>query len=219
MAYINTDIPIFSAYLDTSFLHDRPPRSKNEFITVEVFGLTSLNRRCALFSVMTDMGSVHARVPIHYLTDLLPEEGLTNFPLDWLELWDCYSPYVTVNRYEYLKNSACKILLKNKEWHDATYLMTFDWAYGPEHQTGQSENPGGHKQGHFLIGKGGQFFFQPGNRVVWRDGGAFIGKELKGHEKWKVFSHEFSCEQTGSRWFAGEEELYFYQFEPNKDKS
>ena len=90
MAYINTDIPIFSAYLDTSFLQDNPPRSTNEFITVEVFGLTSLNRRCALFSVMTDMGSVHARVPIHYLTEKLTEEGITNFPLDWVELWDCY---------------------------------------------------------------------------------------------------------------------------------
>jgi hypothetical protein len=219
MAYINTDIPIFSAYLDTSFLHDKEPRSTNEFIIVEVFGFTSINRRCGLFSVMSEMGSIHTRVPIHYLTDKLPEEALTNYPLDWLELWDSYSPYVTAHRYEYLKNSACKVLLKDKEWHRAAYLMTFDWCHGPDFQTGQSENPGGHKQGHLLIGEGGQFFIQPGNRVVWRDGGAFIGKELKGQEKWKVFSKEFSCEQTGSRWFAGEEELYFYQFEPNKDKS
>jgi len=95
--------------------------------------------------------------------------------------------------------------------------MTFDWCYGPEFQTGQSENPGGHKQGHLLVGEGGQLFIQPGNRVVWRDGGAWIGKELDGHQKWRAFSKEFSCEQNGSRWFAGEEELYFYQFEPNKD--
>jgi hypothetical protein len=154
----------------------------------------------------------------HYLNDKLLEDGLSNYPLDWLQLWDAFSPYVTCIKYEYLKNSACKIVLKDKQWHNARYLMTFDWIHGPEFQTGQSENPGGHKQGHLLVGEGGQYFIQPGNRVVWRDGGAWIGSELKGHEKWIVFSKEFSCEQTGSRWFAGEEELYFYQFEENKDK-
>jgi hypothetical protein len=114
MSYINTDIPLFSAYLDTSFFLDKNPRTSNEYISVEVFGFTSLNRRCALFSVMTEMGTIHARVPIHYLVNEVPDEKiiLTNYPLDWLELWDCYSPYVSVNRYEYLKNSACKILLK-----------------------------------------------------------------------------------------------------------
>jgi hypothetical protein len=219
MAYINTDIPIFSSYLDTSFLYNKNPRETQEFIPVEVFGFTSINRRCGLFSVMTEMGSIHTRVPIHYLNDKLPEDGLTYYPLDWLQLWDAFSPYVACIKYEYLKNSACKVLLKDKKWHNARYLMTFDWIHGPEFQTGQSENPGGHKQGHLLVGEGGQYFIQPGNRVVWRDGGAWIGSELKGHEKWIVFSKEFSCEQTGSRWFAGEEELYFYQFEPNKDKS
>jgi hypothetical protein len=219
MAYINTDIPIFTSYLDTSFLYNKSHRETKEFIPVEVFGFTSINRRCGLFSVMTEMGSIHTRVPIHYLNYKLPEEGLTSYQLDWLELWDSFSPYISCIKYEYLKNSACKIVLKDKTWHNAVYLMTFDWAYGPEFRTGQSENPGGHKQGHLLLGEGGQYFIQPGNRIVWRDGGAWIGSELKGHEKWMVFSKEFSCEQAGSRWFAGEEELYFYQFEPNKDKS
>jgi len=147
MAYINTDIPIFSSYLDTSFLYNKNPRETREFIPVEVFGFTSINRRCGLFSVMTEMGSIHTRVPIHYLNDKLPEYGLTNYPLDWLELWDSFSPYVSCIKYEYLKNSACKVVLKDKKWHHATYLMTFDWVYGPEFRTGQSENPGGHKQG------------------------------------------------------------------------
>lgn len=219
MAYINTDIPIFSAYLDTSFLYNEDTRKTNEFINVEVFGFTSLSFRCGLFSVMTEMGSIHTRVPIHYLTNKLPEEKLTNFPLDWLQLWDAFSPHVSVNKYEYLKHSACKILLKDKTWHQAKYLMTFDWVDSQDHQATQSEDPGNHKQGHLLVGEGGQFFCQPGNRIVWRDGGDFICKELNGHDKWEVFNKEFSCKHAGSRWFAGEEELYFYQFEPNKDKS
>jgi hypothetical protein len=216
MAYINTDIPLFSCLLDTSFLYDKDPRTTQEYLKVEVFGFTSLNRRCGLFSVMSEMGSIHTRVPIHYLI----AEGadhLSSHPLDWLQLWDSYSPYVQCIRYEYLKNLSCKIILKDKSYEQAQYLMTFDWCYGPEFTTGQSENPGGHKQGHLLKGVNGQYYIQPGNRIIWRDGGAWIGKELQGHEKWKAFSKEFSCEQSGSRWFAGEEELYFYQFEKNKD--
>jgi hypothetical protein len=208
---------LFSAHLDTGFLQDVQPQTTNEYISVEVFGFTSLNRRCGLFSCMSEMGSMHTRVPIHYLNFNQNKEKTNQYPLDWLQLWDCYSPYVSCNRYEYLKNSACKIVLKNKKFQEAKYLMTFDWCYGPDFQTGQSENPGGHKQGHLLAGENGQLFLQPGNRVIWRDGGAWIGKPLKGHEKWKAFSKEFSCEYSGRRWFAGEEELYFYQFEENKD--
>jgi hypothetical protein len=164
---------------------------------------------------MSEMGTIHTRVPIHYLS--YRDTDLTDFPLDWLQLWDSFSPYFSCNKYEYLKNSACKVLLKNRIWHNSKYLFTLDWAQGESFQTGQSENAGGHKQGHVLVGEGGQYFIQPGNRVVWRDGGAWIGKELKGHEKWQAFSKEFSCEGSGSRWFAGEEELYFYQFEKNND--
>jgi len=215
MAFINTDIPLFSCYIDTGFLYNKLPRETGEYLPVEVFGFTSLNRRCGLFSVMTEMGTIHTRVPVHYL--LSSKEPKTNFPLDWLQLWDCYSPYFNCHRYEYLKNSACKVILKDKTWHNCIYLMTFDWCYGPDWQTGQSENAGGHKQGHLLHGEGNQFFIQPGNRIVWRDGGAWIGKELKGHENWHIFEREFSCEQTGSRWFAGDEEKFFYQFEENKD--
>ena len=215
MPFINSDIPLFNAFLDTGFLYNKPPRETGEFIAVEVFGFTSLNRRCGLFSVMSEMGTIHTRVPIHYLSSR--DTDLTDFPLDWLQLWDSFSPYLSCHKYEYLKNSACKVLLKNRIWHNAKYLFTLDWAQGESFQTGQSENAGGHKQGHVLVGEGGQYFIQPGNRVVWRDGGAWIGKELKGHEKWQAFSKEFSCEGSGSRWFAGEEELYFYQFEKNND--
>lgn len=37
MAYINTDIPLFSTYLDTSFLYDEAPRTRNEFIILDLF--------------------------------------------------------------------------------------------------------------------------------------------------------------------------------------
>ena len=44
------------------------------------------------------------------------------------------------------------------------------------------------------------------------DGGSFISRQLTKPD-WKVFSQEFSCEHTGSRWVSeSDEEVYFYDF-------
>lgn len=219
MGYINVNTPLFAANLDTSFLYNLEPRTTNEYMLVEVFGYASLSRRCGMFMCMSEMGSLHTRVPIHYIVTTLKDEIIntpkfTNYPLDWLQLWDSYSPYVDCIRYEYLKNSSCQIILKDKKLHNATYLMTFDWCYGPDHQTGQSENQGSHKQGHLLMGSGGQFFIQPSNRIIWRDGGAWINRPLSGHNNWEIFSKDFSCENTGSRWFIEEKSEWsqYYNF-------
>ena len=48
------------------------------------------------------------------------------------------------------------------------------------------------------------------------DGGAFISKKFDNKPDWKVFSQEFSCENTGSRWVSeSDEEMYFYEFKEN----
>jgi hypothetical protein len=76
----------------------------------------------------------------------------------------------------------------------------------------------GHKCGHVFLGEGGQFFIQPNNRVLWMDGGSFISKTFDKKPDWKVFSKEFSCEHTGSRWISkSEEEEYFYEFKEAKE--
>lgn len=210
--YLNLDIPIFCAYLDTNFLHNKLPDINSERIPVEVFGFTSIPQRCGLFSVMTEYGSQHARVPIHYLRTT--ENDGSNYPLDWLQLWDSMSYYASVNINQYTKNRSVNIILKNKKLEKAKYLFTIDWCFGHQYQSGYGEMAGGHKCGHFFEGSNGQYFMQPNNRVLWMDGGAFISKSF-GDDKpnWKVFALEFSCENTGSRWTSeSDEELYFYEF-------
>jgi hypothetical protein len=66
--YLNVNIPTFFAGLDSGFLYDADPSPTNEIVPVEVFMYTSIPQRCGLFSVMTEYGSQHARVPVHYLT-------------------------------------------------------------------------------------------------------------------------------------------------------
>lgn len=215
--YLNIDIPVFFAYLDTNFLYDEPPNVNADRILVEVFNFTSIPQRCGMFSVMTEYGSQHARVPIHYLRS--DESGGSTYPLDWIQLWDSMSYYASVKIDSYTKNRAANIILKNKKKHKAKYMFTIDWCLGPQYQNNYGEMAAGHKCGHFFAGEDGQYFLQPNNRVLWMDGGAFISKNLDKKPNWKVFSQEFSCENTGSRWVSeSEDEMYFYEFKESENE-
>jgi hypothetical protein len=215
--YLNVDIPVFFAYLDMSFLYDQAPNIDSERIVVEVFNFTSIPQRCAMFSVMTEYGSQHARVPIHYLRSI--PEGGSSYPLDWIQLWDSLSYYASVKIDQYNKNRSANIMLKNKTQHKAKYLFTIDWCLGPQYQSGYGEMAAGHKCGHFFQGFNGQYFLQPNNRVLWMDGGSFISKNFDNKPDWKVFSQEFSCENTGNRWVSeSDEEMYFYEFKEKMDR-
>lgn len=210
--YLNIDIPTLFCYLDTNFFYNKLPDINSQRVVVEVFNFTSIPQRCGLFSVMTEYGSQHARVPIHYLR--ATESGGSNYPLDWIQLWDSISYYASIKIDQYTKNRAANILLKNKTLHKAKYLFTIDWCFGPQYQNGYGEMSAGHKCGHFFEGSDGQYFIQPNNRVLWMDGGSFISKSFEGKKpNWEVFGLEFSCENTGSRWISeSQEELYFYEF-------
>lgn len=209
--YLNVNIPTFTAGLDTAFLYDRPPSPHNQRLPVEVFAFTSIPQRCGLFSVMSEYGTQHARVPIHYLSSLAVDRP-TAYPLDWLQLWDCLSYYVSATLLDYCKNRHAMVWLKDGAQHAARYLFTLDWCLGAQSSTGYGEHAGGHKCGHVFAGDGGQFFIQPNNRVLWMDGGAFINATLD-RPDWRVFTQEFSCERTGSRWLTDDaDDLWFYRF-------
>lgn len=211
--YLNINIPTFYAGLDEGFLYDRDPAPGNPQLVVEVFAYTSIPQRCGLFSVMTEYGSQHARVPLHYLWSLNTEKH-TSYPLDWLQLWDSVSYYASCTIYEYCKNRTAMIWLKDHTQHRGKYLFTLDWCLGPQYSNGYGEYAAGHKCGHVFEGEGGQFFIQPNNRVLWMDGGSFITRQLD-RPDWRVFSQEFSCESTGSRWISeSDDELFFYRFKP-----
>ena len=207
--YLNIDIPVFTAYLDSSFLYNKEPDVDFERLPVEVFSFTSIPQRCGLFSVMTEYGSQHARVPIHYLHS--SEKNGTDYSLDFLQLWDSLSYYASVNINQYTKNRSANIILKNHKLEKAKYLFTIDWCLGPQYQSGYGEMAGGHKCGHFFEGNG-QFFLQPNNRILWMDGGSWINKVLNDRPNWKVFTKEFSCENQGSRWTTTDEDIWFYEF-------
>ena len=138
--YLNVNIPYFFAGLDTAFLRDEEPSPTNELMPVEVFQYTSIPQRCGLFSVMTEYGSQHARVPIHYLRSLeVEQDKLTDHPLDWIQLWDSVGYNVSCNIIDYCKNRAAMIWLKDHSQHKAKYMFTLDWCLGAQYTSGYGE--------------------------------------------------------------------------------
>lgn len=208
--YLNVNIPYFWGFLDTAFLYDKEPNPANDRILMEFFLYTSIPNRCGLFTGMSEWGTQHARIPVHYI--YTTEEVGKNYPLDFLQLWDSFSYNCSALTIDYIKNRSCQVLLKDRSTVEGTYMFTLDWCNG-----GYSEIAAGHKTGH-VINADGRIFIQPNNRIVrWNDGGAFTSKRLQGKPDWKVFSQEFSCEASGGRWLAdSNEELYWYGF---KDSS
>jgi hypothetical protein len=211
VSYLSSNIPTQIGLLDTSFLKNEEPGTTGSYISVEIFSVVSIPRRCLMFNVMSEYGAQFARVPIHYLFN--SERPTSKYALDWIQLWDSYSYYFTVAKFDYLKNSSAYILLKDKTMHTAKYLFTIDWCNGEDYSLGYSEISAGHKCAHIFWGESGQMFAQPNNRIVWRDSGAFISRKLPEEAKsWKVFGKEFSCEGLAHKWTAGDEELINYDF-------
>jgi len=218
MSYLSASIPIQIGYLDTSFLYNKKPRSTGEWIPAEIFSIVSITKRCLMFNVMSEFGAQFARVPIHYLSS--DGEPKTNYEIDWLQLWDSFSYYFTIQKFDYLKNSSAYIILKDKKKHVGKYLFTLDWCNGEDYFGGYSEVQAGHKCAHVFWGEGGQMFAQPNNRIIWRDSGAFIGLSLpEESKKWKPFGQEFSCEGLAHKWTAGNEELMYYEFKNDGEKN
>jgi hypothetical protein len=204
--FLHINIPYFWGYLDTSFLYDELAGTRKELIPMEFYAYTSIPNRCGMFDGMTEWGTQHARIPIQYIHT--EPDGGKMYPLDWLQLWDSFSYYCSAQTVNYLKNKSVRILLKDQTTVDGIYMFTLDWAAG-----GYSEIAAGHKTGH-VFKANGRIFIQPNNRILrWNDGGAFTSKQLEGRPDWRVFSQEFSCEQSGSKWSAdSDEELYWYGF-------
>ena len=49
--------------------------------------------------------------------------------LDELQLWNCFSYYPSVHRWDILDGQAGKYIGKDKKWHAGKYLFTVDFAH------------------------------------------------------------------------------------------
>ena len=86
------------------------------------------------------------------------------------KLWNCFSYYPSVHRFDWLDGVDGKFLgEKIKNFTHGTYLFTVDWGH-PEANilnTEHSEIPQEHKCAHILALDNGNYAAQPNNRILW----------------------------------------------------
>jgi hypothetical protein len=208
--YLNASIPPIHCYLRKEFLYNLE-KGHNEFVEVDIFGVASISRRCLSFHCITENGAQITRMPIHAFVTKKNYEPL---PFDYLQLWDCFNPNISVTRFEYLKNLKCSVILKNKEWIQGIYHCTFDWSQ--EDCNGSicdySEVAGAHKLAHFIKLDNGMFAAQPSNRIIWHEPAEAVNQFSKDNmPDYKVFKHEFTCEQN-SKWVTENTDKMYYEF-------
>jgi hypothetical protein len=86
-----------------------------------------------------------------------------------LELWNCFSYWPSVHRFDWLAGINGKFLGINKKFYHGNYLFTVDWGH-PETNildVEHSEIPQEHKCAHILALTNGNFAAQPNNRILW----------------------------------------------------
>jgi len=199
------NIPHFKAFIRAEYLHNLESHY-GELVPCRVFGATSISGRAIGFNLMLDNGAQFARMPVSSLTwdeKWDKKDGFQDYPLDFLQLWDCLSYEMEAIAYSYLAGLECKVRLKNNQWVTGEYLFTFDWTGGD-----YPEDPAEHKCGHLIRLDNGQFAIQPNNRIIWADP-SFIVNPLSENPGYKINTHVWKCENA--QWISGKDDRFFYE--------
>jgi hypothetical protein len=160
VATLNINIPRFYCLLRKEFLYDGT-RHHGEHVPICVFGASSVYGRAIGFHVLTENGAVIWRLPLHALCH---KADAAAKPLDWLQLWDCFSYDVSCTTFERLAESRVQVRLKDNSWLGGQYMFTLDW-FG--HEDAEEAGDGGHKCAHIVALDDGNFAAQPNNRLGW----------------------------------------------------
>jgi hypothetical protein len=121
--------------------------------TVWSSGWQALVGRRSYFISMLPNGAVFYRLPISaFFQKHFSRTEVPDMPVDQLQLWNCFSYYPSVHRFDWLAGINGKFLGKDKKFYKGQYLFTVDWAH-PETNilnTEHSEIPQEHKCAHII---------------------------------------------------------------------
>lgn len=152
---------------------------------------------------MLNNGALIYRLPLSAFVHSVTAPDL---PLDYLQLWDCFSAHMTCIEYSFLRGMRVDVLMKDRTVEEGTYLYTLDW-YG----NSLADNPGegGHKCAHLIQLKNGCYAAQPNNRLRWYEP-SFITAPFPQRPDYETNNTVFSCENKGPKWVTENTDRMFY---------
>ena len=91
-----------------------------------IFGITSMGGRAILFHALMGNGAIFYRLPISaFIQKGFDPSRVPGRRLDELQLWNCFSYYPSVHRWDILDGQAGKYIGKDKKWHFFKTLLQF----------------------------------------------------------------------------------------------
>lgn len=178
-----------------------------------VFGIASIPGRAILFHCLLESGAIYYRLPISaFIQKRFDRRNVPDQDINDLELWNSFSYFPNVIRFDFLKGQSCKYLNKGNTYN-AEYLFTIDWAHPDVNilDTEHSEIPHEHKCGHVLALCNGNYAIQPNNRILWNVP-SFTTSSYK--PDYKVQTTYWNVENKN--WVTEDSDNMFYQVEEKK---
>lgn len=209
MAYLESSIPPIHCYLRKEFLYNLESHH-GELEECILVAVTSRTNEALLFTCVLPNGAMFSHLPISaFRYKHVTDKDYTS--VDWCELWDCFSYYFTVIRYQWAKNKRVRALMKDKSMLWGNYQFTIAWCAGElDNDTTYSELPSV-KTAHILSLDNGLFVALPNNRVLWHDPDFCVRPVVQGGPvpDYKLLNQRFTCEGT-SKWVTGDNDKFFY---------
>ena len=129
MAYLNANTPATYAQIRREYLYDLK-KHHGEVEDCIIFGLSCITGKPILFHAIMENGAIFYRLPISaFIQKGFEPSGVPTRRLDELQLWNCFSYYPSVHRWDILDGQAGKYIGKDKKWHPGKYLFTVDFAH------------------------------------------------------------------------------------------
>jgi len=217
MAYLIANIAPIEVFIRKEFLYDFTKDSKNkllgenEYESAHWITTKSIPNQALYFeSFIHDYGALFDKLPLHAFVWKTDIDQNKLYPLDWLQLWDCFSYNISIIKKQRLRNARCEVIMKDKSKAPGYYLFTIDSCSSDPNEVdvSWSETPNEHKSFNIIKLDNGQFAAQPNNRILWKHQSQTPSTDLK-IPYFKFSTKTWICENS-DRWSAAGSTTFTY---------
>jgi hypothetical protein len=217
MSYLVANIAPIEIFIRKEFLYDFTKDNKgkllgeDEYESAHWITTKSIPNQALYFeSFVHDCGALYDKLPIHAFVWKTDIDKNNLYPLDWLQLWDCFSYNISIIKKQRLRNARCEVIMKDRSKAPGYYLFTIDSCSSDpnEMDVSWSETPNEHKSFNIIKLDNGQFAAQPNNRILWKHQSQTLSTNLK-IPYFKFSTRTWVCENS-DRWSAAGSTTFTY---------
>ena len=209
MSFLVANLPPVHCYIRKEFLYDFE-KGHGEFVPCIWVTIKSIRGQAfRIEAYLPEYGAMYDKLPLDAFVSRTDNLG-DYLPLDYLQIWDCFSHNIAVIRKTFVGNLSAKFYAKDKQWYGGNYMFTVDNGSPDPNvlDTTYAEWPEDHKSFNFIELYNGQYAAQPNNRTLFLDPSS-NPKELK-FPDFKVCTKTYRVEQN-AKWSLGDTNTVMYE--------